>query len=611
LESQDKTRRYHAVAEPLTPDRVLKTHRERSVVICNTVRRAREMASELRQRSGDKNEVILLHSQFLREDRDRIEDRIRQDFGKDSDSGGSLIIVTTQAIEVGVDITSTAMHTELAPANAIIQRAGRCARYPRNEGDVYVYEAVYDRGEHVQLTEKPAPYMGDRQREQMARAFKAFRERSGDALSFDDEQAVIDIVHGSSDREMLNALDADAASHRQSMFAAMRGDLDHVGELVRHVISQPVTIHDEPNSEAVLENPYRLPSFNLHPGTLRGMVKDWLARYHALSDDDAPPFAVKYLHSDNDPDDSTRQLYRWVDMPWTDAPPDAEDQRPRPQLPMGALVVVHPKLATYSSVWGFLPEEGGDTVLTPPHNDDDKAPPPHQYQLETYAEHIDLVYQAAFKDWRERGHTAYWRELEWAAHQLAARLELPYEQVRQAAELTVLLHDVGKLGTGWQKWVREYQAAIGKPTDPGEAYAHTDSTTAAHRAVEKGMRKRPPHAVESAVGAAPLLMTLPERLRQAAFTAICRHHGAFTSQYTPFQLEPFAPDKVSATFEGLKIHLRDGKVKEKTIQKNLVQPPKTSLDTFFAYALFARLLRRSDTKGTMWNSPSYESRENG
>ena len=72
--------------------------------------------------------MLLLHSRFLQEDRHEIERRIKTLFGQDN-SEGSVIGIATQTIEVGVDITSETLHTELAPASALIQRAGRCARY--------------------------------------------------------------------------------------------------------------------------------------------------------------------------------------------------------------------------------------------------------------------------------------------------------------------------------------------------------------------------------------------------------------------------------------------------------------------------------------------------
>jgi hypothetical protein len=403
---------------------------------------------------------------------------------------------------------------------------------------------------------------------------------------------------------MLNALEADAAGHRASMFAAMRGDADHVGDLVRRVISQPVTIHDEPNSEAVLDRPYRLPSFSLHPGTLRGYVNNWLARYDRMPDDEVPPFGVKYLVSETDPDDSSKQLYHWEPVTYDIKTDEDGEEKVRSQLPYGALVIVHPALATYNGIWGFLPDEGGDTVLTPELDESTQRFTPHNYQLETYATHIELVHRAAFRDWRDWGHSAYWRELEWGARKLAERMGIPYAQMERAAELTVILHDVGKLGTGWQSWVRDYQDKIGRPIQPGEAYAHTDSTTDQHRQIERQMRKRPPHAVESAVGAAPLLMELPEGLRQAAFTAICRHHGAFTTGYQGIKLIADAPSKVRDTLESKSSVTLYDKQKVSEVHPQLFVPLSDSrVDAFFVYALLVRLLRRSDVRGTMWNKP--------
>src|SRR5205807_1341700 len=103
--------------------------------------------------------VWLLHSRFLPEDRVRIENNIREKFGKGGDPSGSLIVVATQAIEVGLDMTSAVLHTELAPANAIVQRAGRCARYQGTKGDVYIYRyALDDTDTAIDLTESTMPY---------------------------------------------------------------------------------------------------------------------------------------------------------------------------------------------------------------------------------------------------------------------------------------------------------------------------------------------------------------------------------------------------------------------------------------------------------------------
>ncbi len=91
-------------------------------------------------------DVRLLHSHFLRKDRDTAEEWLCREFGKDPEkhSVATAILVATQVAEVGLDISSEALHTELAPAASVLQRAGRCARYEKEEGDVFVYRLPED-----------------------------------------------------------------------------------------------------------------------------------------------------------------------------------------------------------------------------------------------------------------------------------------------------------------------------------------------------------------------------------------------------------------------------------------------------------------------------------
>jgi CRISPR-associated endonuclease/helicase Cas3 len=595
LPSQLKTRRYHTQQESLSPEGIFEKHQGRTLVICNTVERARQLATYLAHHpQRGEIEIILLHSQFLPEDRNAIEDRLRGFFGKGADASGSVIVVATQAIEVGVDITCTVMHTELAPANSIIQRAGRCARYAGDSGDVYLYRYSHnhEKGD-IDLYEHPNPYSGNLAKAQLPRTFEAFEQVSGHPLTFDDEQTIINVVHAEADERILNDLEADSAAWRGRMFAAMRGDERNVGDLVRNVIAQPVSVYADPD---VLEEPYRLPAFNIHPGSLRGMVKEWVGRYNDLPDDLAPPFGVKYLISDTNPDDASQPVYTWQCI--------KSDDKGNVSVPFGTLIVVHPALASYSASGGFDPDVAGEGVPLPAKAAKEKWEDRYTYRLETYAEHIRLVYKAAFEEDAERGHSAYWHELDWGARKLAKRMGLPLEDIRRAAELTVLLHDVGKLSEGWQGWVREYQANIGMPVNPNQAYAHSERQTTAHRDTEKAMKKRrPPHAVESAVAASVVIQQLPEPLRKAVFTAISRHHGAFTEEYNAVQLERYAVEKVVETLQEPITQLID-KAKVKAIPKEqvFIVPQDSTLDSFLAYALFVRLLRRSDIRGTIWNS---------
>ena len=78
-------------------------------------------------------EVMLLHSRFFKEDRHRKEEQLRSLF--DRNSSGQAILVATQVIEAGLDISCEQLHTELCPMNALIQRSGRCARFEGESRD--------------------------------------------------------------------------------------------------------------------------------------------------------------------------------------------------------------------------------------------------------------------------------------------------------------------------------------------------------------------------------------------------------------------------------------------------------------------------------------------
>jgi len=159
-----------------------------------------------------------------------------------------------------------------------------------------------------------------------------------------------------------------------------------------------------------------------------------------------------------------------------------------------------------------------------------------------------------------------------------------------------------------------YQQAIGQPA-PAGFYAHTDfdPTNPLHQEKQKSLRRKPPHAVEGAVAAAPLLAAAFETCEpvfNAAFTAIARHHGAFTKQGQQYVLAPAADQAVAETLDLLPSHLAAGldaknlwkseNPRETSIRDFLVSPGRD--EEFLAYVLLARALRRADQLGTMMGS---------
>lgn len=90
-----------------------------TLVILNTVSRAMATFRDLKKAEMD-TPIVLLHSHFRPGDRSAHYDQVR--------NGGDLIVVSTQVIEAGADISAKNLITDLAPWPSMVQRFGRCNR---------------------------------------------------------------------------------------------------------------------------------------------------------------------------------------------------------------------------------------------------------------------------------------------------------------------------------------------------------------------------------------------------------------------------------------------------------------------------------------------------
>lgn len=605
IQSQNKTRRYHTIDAVLSAESVLQEHKRRSLVICNQVDRARHLYRELTDLSSNEVEVILLHSRFLPDDRKNIEDRIRDLFAEGIEDG-NYIVVSTPAIEVGVDITSTALHTELAPANAIVQRAGRCARYQGEEGDVYIYRYVVDlKGESedgqidlydMQNKSDVLPYRD--QEDVFRKTWEQFNARNSNEFTYQDELAVISQAHGATDTIILNQLKAGAFAHSREIHDVQNtSDKAHAKNLIRDIFQQNVFIHDNP--ESFMQDVLNIQSISLHPYTLQGYIKKWVEQDPLTTD-----WVVKCIYDIHD--EVAMQVnedkYR-IDVIRNDS---------EVTKALGArLVVVHPAYASYSITEGFVAEYGiGDKMPLPgemPSADNGNQAKYKGYRKETYEEHIRLVYQA-FEE--------QWHDVAWGAEQMERKFGWGAGVIRRAAELAVLLHDVGKLSVKWQAWAQNYQQALfiqlddsKFQPDASEAYAHTDfNYSEKQREIQRSIQpSRPWHAVESAMAVYEILIDVFDEtqndLFMAVYSAIARHHAPTSSSHGGFKLHQDAIRHIQVTLpddlQDLDLKLLDG-LEEEIGAEQADDDMARSYENkaFLAYCLLVRALRHADQEGT-------------
>lgn len=107
-------------------------------IICNAVDSAIETWQALLAAGHDPDRCHLFHARFLVEDRLDIEDRVQAWFGRGSrpDDRRGRILVATQVVEQSLDVDFDVMISDLAPADLIVQRAGRLWRHARDDRPV-------------------------------------------------------------------------------------------------------------------------------------------------------------------------------------------------------------------------------------------------------------------------------------------------------------------------------------------------------------------------------------------------------------------------------------------------------------------------------------------
>ncbi|NJD53000.1 MAG: CRISPR-associated helicase Cas3' [Candidatus Methanoperedens sp.] len=102
--------------------------------IRNTVDDVVDAYNSLSIKLGSEN-VLLFHARFAMGDRQKIEKKVLDTFGKESDNATrkGKILVATQVVEQSLDLDFDYMVSDLAPMDLMIQRAGRLHRHSRKE----------------------------------------------------------------------------------------------------------------------------------------------------------------------------------------------------------------------------------------------------------------------------------------------------------------------------------------------------------------------------------------------------------------------------------------------------------------------------------------------
>jgi len=578
MESQQKTRLWSRVDEPLTAEAVLTVHdalpggRKRSIVVCNTVEKAQAVFARLLELGRTEENALLLHSHFFGADRRATEERLRQVFGQEAAEETDAVLVATQVIEVGLDISCEALHTELAPVTSLIQRAGRCARNRGEQGTVF----VYDMERTSDGKRRYGPYRddlhgGDSVPQLVDRTWDALLSLPRGYIDWETETRLMEAVQGELDSQLLTHV--RAANRMSSMQRVVtRGEYGDLRRLIRKDASVTVILHDRPEE---LESPRAVEGISLYHGTMRS----WLDEPH----EGLPWFCKVATETPPSPEDQELSgrppRWQWKELTSKEA------------VVPGQVIALHPAGVIYDRL-GLRRGAPSQPRHSPPSPTARPKWEKYGYRAESYVEHVQRVI-AAYE-------TAQARTVE----TVAARLEpafWPTGSLDRACRVAIALHDAGKLTRAWQDWAHAWQQAVGRPVPADELLAHTDLDPSQDQ-LKIGVR-RPAHAVEGACAVSPWLRgLLPKQLSQVVFSAIARHHAPSAERFGAFSLHPAAPEVLKEALRRAGLDatssppLFEAKAEAKVAASDLL--PLELDDSFLAYSVVVRCLRLADWAGT-------------
>jgi CRISPR-associated endonuclease/helicase Cas3 len=554
----------------------------RSIVLMNTVGRAQMIFEELRSLWTPSDPVpVLLHSRFFAEHRRAKEREIRTMLGRDA--RGPAILVATQVVEAGLDISCDDLHTELCPMNALVQRAGRCARFEGEEGTVHVHplpgveRAWLPYGnparEHPAMTHT---------RELLSRVKRA-------SLHPREAATWVEAVHWEDDETALR--EGWRVRRRRCtdriLHNAIERDVVRVADLIRgedgDSIYVLVTADEAPRRPAEREG------LSLSRRSIARLVRETSAGgpvgwWWDLSGEDG---AWRPLESQSD----VQRTY---------------------------VVCLRAAFAAYDQDVGLRLGLAGHEE-SPPRSEPAR-PGWAPLRAEGWADHAQAVARESLRRLAREAWTTSsevlpgsW-EVAAAAGGFRRRYGLAPGVVAEAVRFCAVLHDLGKLGDGWQRWAEAAQRA----KDPGYvhamALAHTDfdpekpEDHARERAL--GVR-RPPHAPCSAyyarlfLGPALGLVPLERRgqVASACLAAILSHHGG----WWPREFEHSVPD----LWSGWESAIRDvpgflpPPTDRRSVRTHPMEPllnlsigPDSVEDAWPLVAFLMRTLRLSDQRAT-------------
>ncbi len=590
--------------ETINVQTILKLHQNKTIVICNRVEKAQQLYNEIvasdltdfQNLSGlKKSNIICLHSHFFDEDRKQKEGDLKRIFGNKNEE--SAILISTQVIEAGMDISCETMHVEISPVNSFLQRAGRCARWKGEYGEIYVYD-ILELEEREELEIETANEEEVKQKKAINNKYlpydpslcKITFEKLKDVSSLDKniaQQLVDDILTSKELTDYIN-IKQDSFNNRKIQESWQTCEKNMYSQTIRDIQSIEIAIIDYKQEKRKTFIPYKYQTIGLYKWSF---IK-WVKSYFEEREDGDEYFAYKALDlKDNNIIDSfsfDNDGYKLEPLRNVDDIKGCYD-----------IVFVDKSIFNYTSGAGL--ELGEGTTCSPLKPYERKEKEIIEYRKDTFWQHNKAIIGCYEKEFNPINKISKVGKMQFAFNQLNEYWgeTIDWDKFIKAM---ICLHDYGKLNSAWQKPMRDLQILKGN-YEPGEVLAHSDFNELTDKELEKqsGAKNKPPHA---GVGAFALIdkaeeiivVDRYEYLSNCISTAILKHHGIDTTTYPDFNIPDTEYDQVNLLLNAIGINV---KLKQKARGGHLVDSLPSIVNEWVTYLFFARILRLCDQKATI------------
>jgi len=585
----------------INAETILKRHNKKTIVICNRVEKAQQLYNEIvasdltgfKNLSGlNKTNIICLHSRFFDEDRKKKEKDLKRLFGKDNTK--SAILISTQVIEAGMDISCDTMHVEISPINSFLQRAGRCARWKGEYGEIYVYD-ILELEEREKLEIKTANEEEEKQRRAINNKYLPYDKQLCEVtleklkattyINQDISQQLVDKILTNQELNGYSLIvqgDFNRSKIQQSWDICEK---NMYSQTIRDIQNIEIAIIDYEFEKDKNFFPYKYQTIGLYKWSFIKWAKEILA---------ANEDVIFIAESNRD-----SQFIDWDTL-------DNEGFKLKPINDPYLLkscfdtVFVDKSIFKYTSGAGL--ELGAGTTCSPLKPCDKKEKEIIEYKKDTFWQHNKAIIgcyeqllkpklQFTFKQLDE-----YWGEI------------IDWDKLIKAM---ICLHDYGKLNIEWQKRMKCLQELKANGSyNPEEVLAHSDFNELTDKEIEKqsGAKNKPPHAGVGAFVALEILgnyLNNERKIKNILFpidSAILKHHSPYTINFSDFKIDKHEFETFIYLWEKeVNLQIKD--------QSRLHQMKQIAIDRFIInsrtdnigiviYFLLVRILRLCDQEAT-------------